>query len=193
LTGDLRLGARPRGSAVIVPIPLPSELEAVRAATVTVARLGVPAHVTLLVPWLEPRAIEAGDIAALRRIAAAEPVFDVQLGVVGTFAADVEQPGTVYLAPDPTEPFVRLTRAIWAAYPDRPPYGGAFETVVPHLTVADDVARHAEVEAIAATMLPLRRRISEAWLIVEGDDDRWARRARLALGPSNAGPARASL
>lgn len=182
----------PRQSAVIVPIPLPPALEGVRAAAVLVAGLGVPAHVTLLVPWLEPLAIGAGDVATLRGIVAGEPVFDVELASVRSFPADADQPGTVYLPPEPAEPFVRLTRAISATYPDHPPYGGAFDTIVPHLTIADDTAWLADVERIAATALPARRLVSEAWLIVEGDDGRWTRRARLALGRPIRPPARPS-
>jgi 2'-5' RNA ligase len=182
----------PRRSALIVPIELPAKLEAVRAARTTVAGLGVPAHVTLLVPWLEPRAIGRAEVAGLRRITAAEPAFEVELDPVRTFPADARSPGTVYLAPDPTEPFVRLTGAITAAYPDHPPYGGLFDTIVAHLTVADDAGLAAEVAAIAATVLPVRRRVSEASLIVEGDDGRWTRRARLALGRSTRVPAGAS-
>ncbi len=180
-----------RRSAVIVPIPVPAALERIRRDAVGVARLGVPAHVTLVVPWLEPTAIDRDDVAALRRIVAGEPAFDVELGPVLAFPPAHGSPGTVYLAPTPVAPFIRLTGAISAAYPGHPPYGGIHDTIVPHLTIADDASRLEEVRAIRSTVLPARRRVSEAWLIVERDDGRWVRRARLALGRSNEGPARA--
>jgi len=41
-----------------------------------------------------------------------------------------------YLAPDPSEPFVAITEALWDRFPDHPPFGGQFETIVPHLSVA---------------------------------------------------------
>lgn len=177
--------SRPRESAVIVPISLPPALERLRLACVPVGLLGVPAHVTLLYPFIPPDRIRVRDLAGLRRALRAEPAFAIELSAVGTFPADAGRPGTTYLVPVPAGPLVRLTRAIWAAFPDHPPYGGAFDAIVPHLTVADDAARLAEVEGIARTALPVRRRVSDAWLIVEGDDDRWTRRARLALGPSS--------
>ncbi|HET9681201.1 MAG TPA: 2'-5' RNA ligase family protein [Candidatus Limnocylindrales bacterium] len=172
-------------SAVILPIRLPPELEAVHSAAVGVAALGVPAHVTLLFPWLEPEAIGSPDIATLRRVVGGEPAFDLVLVAARAFPRRGDQPGTTYLVPEPAEPCIRLTRAIWAAFPDHPPYEGAFEAVVPHLTVADDAARLEEVARIAEVALPAKRWVSEAWLIVEGEGGRWARRARLALGRSN--------
>ncbi len=54
----------------------------------------------------------------------------VHFGSGEAFPANV-----VYLAPDPAEPFVALTEALAAAFPDCPPYGGAFDEPVPHLTI----------------------------------------------------------
>ncbi|HEX9447458.1 MAG TPA: 2'-5' RNA ligase family protein, partial [Dongiaceae bacterium] len=49
----------------------------------------------------------------------------------------------LYLAPDPDEPFRRLTLAIWKLLPDHPPYDGKHPEIAPHLTVASitDAAR----------------------------------------------------
>lgn len=175
---------RPLESAVIVPLSLPTALERLRRAYVPVASLGVPAHVTLLYPFVEPQHINRGVVARLRGILARTQPFDLELTATRTFPAVVPYPGTTYLAPVSPEPFIRLTEAVWAAFPEHPPFEGLYDDIVPHVTVADDAARMAEVEAIAATTLPIRRRVSEAWLIVEGDDGHWARRARLALGRS---------
>lgn len=184
--------ARPRESAIIVRVELPAALERLRRAYVPVGLLGIPAHVTLLYPFIPPARIRQSDISILRRLIRREPAFDLELSTAATFPAEPPHPGTTYLAPEPPEPFVRLTRAIWAAFPDYPPFEGAFETIVPHLTVADDAARLAEVEAIARTVLPVPRRVDEAWLIVEGDDDRWSRRSRFPLeSPGSVGRATA--
>ena len=43
----------------------------------------------------------------------------------------------VYLAPEPAAPFVALTEAVGAEFPGFPPYGGAFDEVVPHLTISE--------------------------------------------------------
>lgn len=55
--------------------------------------------------------------------------FPFVLSAVGRF------PGVLCLAPDPAEPFIALTRAIEACWPQHPSYEGAFDDVVPHVTV----------------------------------------------------------
>ena len=56
-----------------------------------------------------------------------------------------------------------------AAFPQCPPFGGAFADVIPHLTVGDrpeggPVALHA-AEAEVRPALPIRTRVSLAWLM----------------------------
>ena len=45
-------------------------------------------------------------------------------------------PAVLYIAPEPDGPFRELTDALAQAFPEHPPYDGAFAEVVPHLTVA---------------------------------------------------------
>ena len=48
------------------------------------------------------------------------------------------------MEPEPREPFVELTQAVWRRWPGHPPYGGAHREIVPHLTLAvgaEDAAR----------------------------------------------------
>src|SRR5687768_15961678 len=96
------------------------------------AAAGVPDHVTVLYPF---RSV-IDDIAAdaIAEIAASVPAFDVVFTTLGRFPGEV-----VYLVPEPAEPFLRLTAAAAASFPDRPPYGGAILDPIPHLTVADGV------------------------------------------------------
>ncbi len=177
---------RPRQSAVIVPVELPPPLERLRLAYVPVGLLGVPAHVTLLSPFIPPSRIRATDVAALRRILEPQAPFEFELSTTWTFSAEPPLTGTTWLAPEPPEPFVRLTRAIWDAFPAYPPFEAAYDAIVPHVTIADDASRVDEVDLVARTVLPFRQTASEAWLVVEGDDDRWTRRARLAIGRAGA-------
>jgi len=145
------------------------------------ARLGMQAHVTLLVPFAAAPADPAmlGDLARL--FAGFEP-FDVRFGSVGRFER------TVYLVPEPAAPFIAMTRALAAAFPAYPPYGGAHADVVPHLTVADgDAARAAEVaadlDAQFAALGPIETRIRSAqW--VDDASGRWRTAHRFALGAS---------
>jgi 2'-5' RNA ligase len=183
--------SEPRESAVIIQVSLPPALERLRRAYVPVASLGVPAHVTLLYPFVEPDEISAAIVRGLRAVVASEPPFDIELSTTRTFPAEAPYPGTTYLEPTDPRPFIRLTAAIWAAFPDNPPFEGAYAEIVPHVTIADDAGRFEEVDAVARTQLPIRQRVVRAWLIVQGADRRWTRRARLALSAAAArGPHR---
>jgi hypothetical protein len=117
---------------------------------------GVPAHVTLLAPC-------PGDEAGIGAVLDGTAAFDVEFRELRRFR---EVP-TLYLAPDPAEPFVRLTRALVERFPAWLPYGGIHgDTVIPHLTVTQGAAEDA-AEAAVAEALPLRGRAREVILLAE--------------------------
>lgn len=145
------------------------------------AAAGMPAHVTSLYPFLPPDDI---DVAAIKNIgdcvAAIQP-FDFVLNGTRRF------PGVLYLAPEPDEPFRRITQAIWQRYPQTPPYGGRFPDIVPHLSLADRLAeshldRIAEEFAAAAQgKLPVRGQATDIAL-VDNRSGSWRVRATVRLG-----------
>ena len=96
------------------------------------AAAGMPAHITLLYPFLAPGAIDDRVMDRLRHCFKGFLAFDFALTAPRRFPDRV-----LYLAVEPVEPFRRLTRAIWQAFPQTPPYGGRYPTIVPHLTIAD--------------------------------------------------------
>ena len=73
-----------------------------------------------------------------------------------------------------------LTAAIAKRWPEAPPYGGAFNDVIPHLTVAHGAGEDLlnNIEADVLSRLPLATRLAEACLYVF-DGERWRLRARL--------------
>ena len=151
----------PDVSALYVEIPAAESLVAEhRLAWDAVAAAGIPAHVTVLFPFLDPDALDRSVREALALIAARAQPFDVRFERVGRF------PEVVWLAPDPVAPFAALTAAIAARWPDHPPYGGAFETVIHHLTVADGAPRETLValEEHLAAGLPIGQRVVELTL-----------------------------
>ena len=81
--------------------------------------------------------------------------------------------GTTYLPSLPAEPFVELVRAIERRWPAHPPYEGAHDTIVPHVTIPPE---HVELDRLAE-LCPLAARAEEAWLMVE-EPGRWVTRAR---------------
>ncbi len=127
--------------------------------------LGVPPHVTVLYPFLPLAAVTDDVLAHLAAIFTAEPAFDVVFPGFGRFPG-----GVLWLAPDPAEPFRRLTHAIWRAWPQAPPYGGAHAEVTPHLTVAEnlDDDRLDAIAADVAPALPLSARVASGQLLAVG-------------------------
>ncbi|MEV4324814.1 2'-5' RNA ligase family protein [Microbispora rosea] len=97
------------------------------------AAYGMPAHVTVLYPFLPRERLDDGVLRALRDLFAARRPFEVVFGGVGRF------PGALYLAPEPDDPLRELTEAVMACRPEAPPYGGRFGDIVPHLTVAESL------------------------------------------------------
>ena len=153
-------------SAIVVRLPVPRALERLRAR-----------HVTILFPFLPVGHLGPDVRRRLAKVAAAHEPFEVRFARVERF------PGIVYLAPEPSAPFVRLTHDVAARYPDYPPYGGVFDEVIPHLTVAEsDDAPFDEIVAAAAGVLPFVHWASALEVLVEGGEGRWHSRWRLPLG-----------
>lgn len=153
-----------------------------REREVEVARLGVPPHVTILSPFLDVDHLDRRAMAVVGEIVARAPAFDVELAQVRRWPPSELGPGVVWLAPKPAEPFVALTRAVWTAFPDHPPYGRPEDDLEAHLTIAiDDPGRFDAVESDAVRFLPFKRRVSTISLIVEGADGRWRTRRHFAL------------
>ncbi|MEP6873925.1 MAG: 2'-5' RNA ligase family protein [Burkholderiales bacterium] len=110
--------------------------------------LGVPAHITILVPFMPLEEITPGVLVHAQAALSQVRSFAFSLSKVGRF------PATAYLAPEPAVPFIALTEALVRAFPAFPPFRGEHATIVPHLTAATGNAGEAEVAAaqLAATI-----------------------------------------
>jgi 2'-5' RNA ligase superfamily len=138
-------------TALVVPVA--------EAAAFSVGPPGVPAHVTILFPFGE------ADEAQLEDLFSRFSAFDFVLDRIESF-----EDGTRWLRPVPSTPFVDLTSAVEQRWPDHPPYEGAFDEVIPHLTIgATDVP------------LPIRCRATEILLLVEHEDGSWSTVRSFAL------------
>ncbi|MGH9077451.1 MAG: 2'-5' RNA ligase family protein, partial [Acidimicrobiales bacterium] len=132
-------------SALLVPVPAAEPLvRRWRLAYDPVAPEGVPAHITLIVPWLPPDRLVEPDFARLADVLADVKAFDFCLATVGWFGRRV-----LWLGPEPAEPFLALTARLAARF-DTPPWGDEFDEVVPHLTVGHDPAWPGRAPAGAA-------------------------------------------
>ncbi len=164
-------------SAIVLRVPVPPGLERLRRRWDTAARAGIPAHVTILYPFVPASDLAAADRSTLALVARRVEPFEVSFRRVGRF------PTVVYLSPEPSAPISTLTDAVVASYPDRLPYGGAFEEVVPHLTVTEaETAPFDEIALDAARWLPFTFRATALEVLVESTGGRWRRHWRLPLG-----------
>jgi len=145
------------------------------------AAAGMAAHITLLYPFKPPDEIDEAVIEKLARCFATFQEFDFSLITTRRFPGPV-----LYLAPEPDEPFRRLTFAIWDCFPTTPPYGGKYPNVVPHLTIAE-LADERRIEHIAAEFartaqdkLPIRGTVTEVALM-DTQSGRWQLRTAFPL------------
>jgi 2'-5' RNA ligase len=145
------------------------------------ADMGVPAHITINYPFLP--GVEPGE--GLHRnlkelFAKAEP-FQF------TFRRFVRLPDMLYLAPEPDAPFKQLIALVADRFPESPPYEGAYDEIIPHLTIAqshdEEVLQSVERELAMRSReyLPITVRATHVWLI----DNRggiWQRMSSYPLG-----------
>ena len=151
-----------------------------RHATDPVAPLGVPAHITVLYPFVPPDDVDQSVCDGITEVLSGVEEFDFALTGVNQFPD-----GVLYLTPEPTEPFVSITQALAAAWPEYPPYHGAYDTVIPHLSVAmANGSSAAKLEATLNGGLPLATRADVVWLMEGQPDARWAIRAVFPLSAS---------
>ena len=153
-------------SCLIVPVP---ELESVvrprleRAAPELLFTdpEDVHAHITLLAPFAREPEIDDGVLEELWLFFGDVTPFTFALTSVASFPG-----GVTYLSPEPASPFRQLTLELWRRFPEYPPYGGAFDEVVPHLTVPVAPGEHAEtVRFELQSRLPVTAHAREASLV----------------------------
>jgi 2'-5' RNA ligase len=152
----------------VIAVPVPPLEAFVRARTAhydasfVAADPGfVHAHVTLLGPWLDDPSEE--DLALVGKV----------LGVTGPFTATFAEvavfpDGLVHVRPEPSGVFARLTAELAAAFPQCPPYAGAYPDPVPHVTL-DRVSQAVSVESVRGELTG----VLPAALEVERVDLQW--------------------
>lgn len=161
-------------SALIVPV---QDAEAPVAAWLGREQVdfdGAPLHVTVMYPFLAARSVDAGTENAVADLARGIEPFTFALPRLGRF------PGVLYLAPDPAGPFIEITRRIQRHWPSCVPYNGAYESVVPHVTVAFGDRPPADPDGLERA-LPISVQATELWLIVQTRRG-WRTRQRFPLG-----------
>jgi 2'-5' RNA ligase len=167
-------------SCFVVLVPAADAL--VRAARIQFdesAQRGLGAHITVLYPFMPLERVDTAILEAAAVTIAAHAQFEFQLKSVGRF------PAVAYLKPEPADRFIALSSSLARAFPQYPPYGGEFDKIVPHLTVAKGNLSMAtqcldELAARLATDGPISSRCASVTLI-ENSSGRWQPLREFAL------------
>lgn len=173
----------PAQSGLIVPIPEAETLIGPHRQRLDANDvLGVPAHVTVLFPFVPPDRIDAALLDRLANLFGDIPRFRYRFERTDWFGTDV-----LWLAPADPEPFLALTRLVWHAFPEHPPYLRAHaDEIVAHLTVGHghpvNVLRAAEAEVSPG--LPIEGQAHAVTLLAQDDTGRWTTRGTFPLGSS---------
>jgi 2'-5' RNA ligase len=142
---------------------------------------GIPLSLTLLAPFVPRDELREEHVETLRGFCASRRPLEFDLIRLDEF------PGLVaYAAPEP-EAEVRATmRALWALFPDYPPYGEPGSDPPPHATVAqlgdDPEAVREAVRRRVQPLLPVHCVVREAALFEEYEPDRCRVRETLPFG-----------
>jgi hypothetical protein len=140
--------------------------------------MGIPLHVTLLYPFAPPEHVDETALVEFFWQRAALTVTLVGLG---------EFPGVVYAVPEPREELLTLMHALWARFPEYPPYGGEIPEPLPHATLAEADRGESLSEVVAAirartkSLFPLVCGVRDVALLEEIAPERWRERRRFRL------------
>ena len=173
--------AEPTKSAIVALFPKVDEVVApYRMKLDPSAPWGVPAHVTVLYPFVPPHAISRYLVNQIQEVAGRLHAVDVRFERIACFGEQV-----VYAAPEPDEWFRVATLGIFHAFPDYPPYDGEIEDPTPHLTIGDggpgDEMKRAGKEI--EERLPLQQRLEHLALMVGSEEpDSWSVLHEFELG-----------
>lgn len=148
-------------SAFVVKVPAAERLVGeLRMRFDASCKLGAPAHITVLFPFMSAADITPAVIDQAQVALGKMPSFSFSLGAIGRFMGQLQFPSTLFLSPDPPEPFVALTTALVRSFPMFRPYKGAHDDVVPHLAVA-----HGDASDVHAAAIELKQRLRTSPLI----------------------------
>jgi 2'-5' RNA ligase superfamily protein len=141
----------------------------------------IPFSLTLLYPWIPREAVTQADVEALRAFFATRRPLAFDLARVAEF------PGLVaYAVPEPDDELRATMRALWALYPEYPPYGRPGTDPPPHATLGRLEGEYAitsdQARERVEPLLPVRCDVREATLMEEYEPDRMRVLESVAFG-----------
>jgi 2'-5' RNA ligase len=141
---------------------------------------GIPAHVTVLFPFVHPTELSSEVLDILETHYSRVSSFNVVFDSTAWFEDRV-----VYLEPKPEQQFRTMTKQLLTAFPSCRPYGGKFDDPIPHLTLGDGAQLESllKAEADVRVNFPIETQAKEAWLMTGGmGPSSWSLRHRFPFG-----------
>jgi 2'-5' RNA ligase superfamily len=141
----------------------------------------IPLSLTLLYPWIPAESVTDADIGELHAFFAGRPALEFDLVRVAEF------PGVVaYAVPEPDEALRATMRALWAKYPEYPPYRKPGNDPAPHCTLGrlegPSPITLEQARDRVEPLLPVRCVVGEATLMEEYEPDRMRIREAFPFG-----------
>lgn len=164
-------------SALVILVP---EAEPIvgswRARLDPAAAEGMPAHITVLYPFVPACEIDDRVLGAVRQMCDRHEPMNLEFSSLDEF------PDVVWVDPN-SEECTRLLEDARATWPDRPPYGKPDLEAIPHLTVTDQAdAESAELaRASVRASLPFRSRVASLALMAF-DGQTWVLEQQFPFG-----------
>jgi hypothetical protein len=141
----------------------------------------IPLSLTLLYPWIPRESVTQADVDDLRSFFATRRPLDFDLARLAEFPGEV-----VYAVPEPDDELRATMRALWALYPECPPYGRPGSDPPPHATLGRLTGEYAiTIEAAKERvdpLLPVRCEVRKATLMEEYEPNRMRVRESFPLG-----------
>jgi hypothetical protein len=143
---------------------------------------GIPLSLTLLYPFAPPDEA-AQHFDGLREFFASRSPLSFDLVRIAEFPN-----AGIYAVPEPADELRATMRALWASFPEYPPYGEPGADPAPHASLGrfaadpDPETLVARAEARVGPLLPAHFDVREATLMEMHEPDRWRVRTTFAFG-----------
>nr|MBN2277284.1 2'-5' RNA ligase family protein [candidate division Zixibacteria bacterium] len=173
-------------SALVLMVPEAEKLVgSYRRKFTTDGAIGMPAHITILYPFLKSTAWNDTTRRILMDTVARLSSFSFQLVRLNRF----REHNILYLELSPDSEILNMIHLVSGAFPDHPPFGGEIppDKIIPHLTVAagfgnDEIPKVEQlIYKEVASHLPLNISVGELSLAIKVSN-RWTISESFKLG-----------
>ena len=171
--------SKPRNYESALVIPVPTAEDQIGGLRRRFEPSGMFAHVTVLYPFVAAALISSDVVEGLREVLSGFKPFAFELSEIGWFEDSV-----LFLAPTPRASFEELTALVVERFPDYQPYRGAFDEIIPHLTIGES-GRPTRLRRAALQLsrqIPITALASEVYLMVPDRSGHWQLYRSFPLG-----------